>query len=160
MLGFGAVFVLTRLTTGSQDVITEAEAPLYPEFGPNGLMHFFASPTLEFLKQNYSGFFFRESGSVLAVAAALLLVLRPRNARLLRWEVCCVPIAALVLFAAAHALLFRLYLPHRYMYPLLPFFCIAIAVWARPTSRRRPARRPRRRAPRADRVSARAAALT
>ena len=97
-------------------------------------MHFFASPTLEFLKQNYSGFFFRESGSVLAVAAALLLVLRPRNARLLRWEVCCVPIAALVLFAAAHALLFRLYLPHRYTYPLLSFFCIAIAGWARPTS--------------------------
>ena len=133
MLGFGAAYVLTRLTTGSQDVITEAEARLYPEFGPDGQMHFFATSTLEFLKQNYSGFFLLDSGSILAVAAALLLVLRPRNIRLLRWEVWCVPIAALVLFAAAHALLFRLYLPHRYTYPLLPFFCIAIAVWVRPT---------------------------
>ncbi len=133
VLGFGAAFVLTRLTTGSQDVITEAEARLYPEFGPDGQMHFFASSTLEFLKQNYSGFFLQDSGSILVVGAALLLVLRPRNARLLRWEVWCVPIAALLLFAAAHALLFRLYLPHRYTYPLLPFFCIAIAVWLRPT---------------------------
>jgi hypothetical protein len=133
VLGIGAAFVLTRLTTGSQDVITEAEARLYPEFGPDGPMHFFASSTLEFLKQNYSGFFLLYSGSILAVAAALLLVLRPRNAWLLRWEVWCVPIAALILFAAAHALLFRLYLPHRYTYALLPFFCIAIAVWIRPT---------------------------
>jgi hypothetical protein len=138
-----AAFVVTRLTTGSQDVITEAEARLYPEFGPNGQMHFFASSTLEFLRQNYSGFFLQDSGSILAVSAALFLVLRPSNARLLRWEVWCVPIASLVLFAAAHALLFRLYLPHRYTYPLLPFFCIAIAVWARPTfqalaERRRP----------------------
>jgi hypothetical protein len=143
VVGVGAAYVLTRLTTGSQEVITEAEARLYPEFGPNGQMHFFASSTLEFLRQNYSGFFLQDSGSLLAVAAALLLVLRPRNARLLRWEVWCVPIAALVLFAAAHAVLFRLYLPHRYTYPLLPFFCIAIAVWVRPTfqalaERRRP----------------------
>jgi hypothetical protein len=133
MLGVGVAFVLTRLTTGSQEVITEAEARLYPEFGPHGQMHFFAASTLEFLQQNYSGFFLQESGSILAVAAALLLVLRPRNARLLRWEVWCVPIVALVLFTAAHALLFRLYLPHRYTYALLPFFCIAIAVWLRPT---------------------------
>jgi hypothetical protein len=132
-LGVGAAFVLTRLTTGSQDLIAEAEARSYPEFGPDGQMHFFAASTVEFLKQNYSGFFLLYSGSILAVAAALLLVLRPRNARLLRWEVWCVPIAALVLFAAAHAFLFSLYLPQRYTYPLLPFFCIAIAVWVRPT---------------------------
>lgn len=133
VLCFGAALVLTRLTTGSQDVITEAEARLYPEFGPSGQMHFFASSTLQFLKQNYSGFYLQYTGSILALAAALFLVLRPRNVRLLRWEVWCVPIAALVLFGAAHALLFRLYLPHRYTYALLPFFCIAIAVWARPT---------------------------
>jgi hypothetical protein len=132
VLGVGAAFVLTRLT-GSQGLIGEAEARSYPEFGPDGQMHFFAASTLEFLKQNYSGFFLLYSGSILAVAAALLLVLRPRNARLLRWEVWCVPIAALVLFAVAHAFLFSLYLPQRYTYPLLPFFCIAIAVWVRPT---------------------------
>jgi hypothetical protein len=133
VLGAGAAFVLTRITTGSQDAITEAEARLYPEFGPDGQMHFFVSSILEFLTQNYSGFHLLGSGSILAVTAALLLVLRPRNVRLLRWEVWCVPIAALVLFVAAHALLFRLYLPQRYTYPLLPFFCIAIAVWVRPT---------------------------
>ena len=133
VLGVGAAYVLTRLTTGSQDTIGEAEARMFPEFGPDGQMHFFASSTLEFLKQNYSGFFLQDSGSILAVAAALLFALRPRNARLLRWEVWCVSIVALVLFAAAHALLFRLYLPHRYTYALLPFSCIAIAVWLRPT---------------------------
>jgi hypothetical protein len=42
-------------------------------------------------------------------------------------------IVALALFAVAHAVLFRLYLPHRYTYPLLPFFCIVVAVCARPT---------------------------
>jgi hypothetical protein len=141
-LGVGAAFVLTRLTTGSQDLIGETEARSYPEFGPDGQMHFFAASTLEFLKQNFSGFFLVYSGSILAVAAALLLVLRPRNARLLRWEVWCVPIAALVLFAAAHAFLFSLYLPQRYTYPLLPFFCIAIAVWVRPTFQAVAERRP------------------
>ena len=43
------------------------------------------------------------------------------------------PIAALGLFGAAQAVLFRLYLPHRYTYALLPFFCIAIGVAVRPT---------------------------
>jgi hypothetical protein len=133
ILGFGAALLFTRLTTGSQDVITESQARLYPEFGPGGQMHFFASSTLEYLSQNYSGFSLQDSGSIIAVAALLLLLLRPANVRLLRWEVWCMPIAALVLFAAAHGLLFRLYLPHRYTYALLPFFCIAIAVALRPT---------------------------
>jgi hypothetical protein len=132
-LGVGAALLLTRLTTGSEQIIAESEARLYPEFGPDGQMHFFASSTLEFLRQNYSGFALLDSGSIIAVAALLLLVLRPRNARLLRWEVWCMPIAALALFALAHALLFHLYLPHRYTYPLLPFFCITIAVSLRPT---------------------------
>ena len=30
-------------------------------------------------------------------------------------------------------MLFRLYLPHRYTYPLIPFFAIAAAVLLRPT---------------------------
>ncbi|HSE80812.1 MAG TPA: hypothetical protein VLA87_03830 [Gaiellaceae bacterium] len=133
VLGVVAAFVLTRFTTGSQDVITEAEARLYPEFGPGGQMHFFASSTLEYLRQNYSGFFLQESGSIIAVTALLLLLVRPSNTRLLRWEVWTIPIVALALFLLAHALLFRLYLPHRYTYALLPFFCIAIGVFLRPT---------------------------
>ena len=43
------------------------------------------------------------------------------------------PVASLLCFAAAQAVLFRLYLPHRYTYPLIPFFAIAAAVLLRPT---------------------------
>jgi hypothetical protein len=96
-------------------------------------MHYFANSTLAYLKHNYSGFNLRDSGSILAVAALFVLLVRLRNATLLRWEVWCLPIAGLGLYAAAQAVLFRLYLPHRYTYALLPFFCIAIAVSARPT---------------------------
>jgi hypothetical protein len=132
-LSFGAAALLTRLVIGPQDLITREEAHRYPEFGPGGQMHFFASSTLDYLRQNFSGFALESSGSILAVAALLLLVVRPRNALLLRWEVWSLPIASLALFAIAHAVLFRLYLPHRFTYPLLPFFCIAVAVAVRPT---------------------------
>jgi hypothetical protein len=133
VFAFAAVALTTRLATGSHGLISESDARRYPEFGPRGQMHFFADSTLDYLKHNYSGFFLEAPGSILAVAAVLLLLVRPRNATLLRWEVWCMPIASLTLFAAAHALLFRLYLPHRYTYSLLPFFCIAIGVALRPT---------------------------
>jgi hypothetical protein len=134
VVSVGAAAIATRLLTGpSQELLTAAQAREYPEFGPRGQMHFFASSTLDYLKQNYSGFALQDSGSILAVAALFLLLVRPRNASLLRREVWCMPIASLALFALAHALLFRLYLPHRFTYALLPFFCIAIAVLFRPT---------------------------
>jgi hypothetical protein len=133
LAGFGTVALTTRLVAGYHPLISEEEAHRYAEFGPNGQMHFFAESTLDYLRQNYSGFSLGAPGSLLAVAALFLLVVRPRNATLLRWEVWCMPIAALALFAAAHALLFRLYLPHRYTYSLLPFFCIAIGIALRPT---------------------------
>jgi hypothetical protein len=133
VVGAGAALLLTRLTTASQEVISAADARSFPEFGEHGQMHFFVSSTLDYLSQNYSGFFLQDSGSILAVAALLLLLVRPRNVRLLRWEVWCMPIAALVLFGVAHAVKFQLYLPHRYTYPLLPFFCIAVGVLLRPT---------------------------
>jgi hypothetical protein len=132
-VGAGAALLITQLTTGSEAIISESRAHRFPEFGPNGQMHFFASSTLDYLRQNYSGFALQESGSLLAVAAVLLLLVRPRNARRLRPEVWSMAVAAIVLFGAAHALLFRLYLPQRYTYPLLPFFCIAIAVSLGPT---------------------------
>ena len=89
--------------------------------------------TIEYLEQNRSGFDLRGSGSILALAAIALLVARPANLRLLRREVLAMPLVALVGFAAAHAVLFRLYLPHRFTYPLVAFFAIAIAVSLRPT---------------------------
>ena len=126
--------LLPRLLTGnSEELISAAQARQYPEFGPAGRMHYFANSTLAYLKHNYSGFNLRDSGSILAVAALFVLLVRLRNATLLRWEVWCLPIAGLGLYAAAQAVLFRLYLPHRYTYALLPFFCIAIAVAVRPT---------------------------
>ena len=42
-------------------------------------------------------------------------------------------VTSVVLYALALAVLFRLYLPNRYTYPLLPFSCVAIAVAWRPT---------------------------
>jgi hypothetical protein len=129
-----SVVLVPRLLTGrSEHLISAAQAHKYPEFGPHGQMHFFASSTLAYLKHNYSGFYLQDAGSILAIAALVLLVARPRNALHLRWEVWCMAIASLGLFAVAHGLLFRLYLPHRYTYPLLPFFCIVIALSVRPT---------------------------
>jgi hypothetical protein len=133
VLGVGAAVLLTRLTTASQELISAADAHTFSEFGEEGQMHFFVSSTLDYLSQNYSGFFLEDSGSIIAVAALLLLLVRPRNARLLRWEVWCMPIAALALFGLSHAVKFQLYLPHRYTYPLLPFFCIVVGVLLRPT---------------------------
>jgi len=124
---------IPMLTGASQELISADEARKYPDFGPGGRAHYFTSSTLDYLKNNYSGFALEASGSILAVAALLLLVLRPRNAQLLRWEVWCMPIAGLGLFGVAQAVLFHLYLPHRYTYALLPFFCIVIGVAARPT---------------------------
>ena len=43
------------------------------------------------------------------------------------------PVVALAGFAAAHAVLFRLYLPPPLTYPLIAFFAIAVAVSLRPT---------------------------
>ena len=118
---------------GTPDVFTAAEARQYPEFGPNGTLRFFVPSTIEYLEQNRSGFDLRGSGSIIALAAIALLVARPANLRLLRREVLAMPVVALVGFAAAHAVLFRLYLPHRFTYPLVAFFAIAVAVSLRPT---------------------------
>ena len=118
---------------GTPDVFTADEARQYPEFGADGALSFFVPSTIEYLEQNRSGFDLRGSGSILALAALALLVARPANLRLLRREVLAMPVVALVGFAAAHAVLFQLYLPHRYTYPLVAFFAIAVAVSLRPT---------------------------
>jgi hypothetical protein len=114
-------------------VLTADEARAFPEFGENGGLHFFVPSLVEYLSQNRSGFDLRTSGSILVVAGAALLLARRANLRLLRAEVLALPIVSLALFALAHAVLFRLYLPHRYTYPLVAFFAIAVAVTLRPT---------------------------
>jgi len=118
---------------GSPRVFTANEARMFPEFGPHGTLHFFLPSTLDYLRQNRSGFDLLTAGSVLAVAALALLLVRPANLRLLREEVLALPVASLAGFGFAQALLFKLYLPHRFTYPLVAFFAIVVGVTIRPT---------------------------
>ncbi len=132
----GAVLAATQLGAGgTTDVLTAAEARAYPEFGPQGGLHFFVPSTLEYLRQNRSGFDLRATGSALALVAFALLLARPAAARLLRPEVLALPVVALAGWAVAQAVLFRLYLPHRYTYPLLAFLAIAVGVTLLPAWR-------------------------
>ena len=62
----------------------------------------------------------------------MLLVARWRGVRALAPEVLAMPVASLGAFALAQLVLFQLYLPHRYTYPLMAFFAIAVAVLLRP----------------------------
>jgi hypothetical protein len=127
-------------------VMTAGEARGFPEFGADGSLHFFAPTVVEYLSQNRSGFDLRTSGSVLFVGAATLLLARRENRRLLHREVLALPVVALVGWAVAQLVLFKLYLPHRYTYPLLAFFAIVVAVTLEPTWRALAERRGRVRA--------------
>lgn len=130
-LGFSQAFL------AEGDPFTRAGAQRYPEFGADGKMHFFLPSTLEMLRQNYSGFDLRAQGSLLFIAAVVLLFLgRVR----LRREMWAMAISSLACFAAAYVVLFRLYLPSRYAYPVFPFAAIAIGVSLFPAWRRTAAR--------------------
>ena len=112
----------------SGNLITESVARHYPEFGPRGQVPFFRGSILAELRANYSGLAVTLGGSILMVMTAVVLVLRPANCRLIRREVWAMGAAGLLLFGLSYAVLFHLYLPNRYTYPLIPFFCIVIAV--------------------------------
>jgi hypothetical protein len=132
-LMLGAVLIPRLISGGSFDVMTAGEARLYPEFGEHGDLHFFTGSLIEYLRQNRSGFDLRATGSLLLLATVALLVVRRANLGLLRAEVVALPVVALAAFALAQATLFKLYLPHRYTYPLLAFCAIALGVMIRPT---------------------------
>ena len=132
VLTLAAVLVPQLLSGASFDVMTANEARRYPEFGEHGDLHFFTSSLVDYLRQNRSGFDLRATGSLLLLATVGLLLVRT-NLRELRAEVIALPVVALAAYALAQATLFRLYLPHRYTYPLLAFFAIAIGVLIRPT---------------------------
>ena len=114
-------------------VFTAAQARAYPEFGERGGLHFFVSSPIEYLRQNRSGFGLRGTGSILVLAMLALVIVRPSNLRLLRREVLAMPVVSLCAFALAQLVLFKLYLPHRYTYPLIAFLAIGVAVGLRPT---------------------------
>lgn len=113
-------------------LISASAARRYPEFGPHGQIEFFRSSLLVTLRGRYSGFDFKACGSILVTAALLTIVLRPRNALLVRRQVWLTGAVALVLFGLAWALLFRLYLPNRYTHPIVPVACIVLGVCWRP----------------------------
>ena len=127
-LAAAAVLGPMVLSGSGSSVMAAAEARAYPEFGAQGGLRVFVPSTLEYLRQNRTGFDLRATGSMLALAALALLLVRPVAVRLLRLEVLAVPVVSLAAFAVAHAVLFKLYLPHRYTYPLVAFFAVAIGV--------------------------------
>ena len=127
-----AVLVPRLLAGGAPRVMSAAEARAFPEFGPHGTLPFFVDSLTRYLSQNRSGFDLRWSGSILVVAGLVLLVARWRDVRALAPEVLAMPVASLGAFALAQLVLFQLYLPHRYTYPLMAFFAIAVAVLLRP----------------------------
>jgi hypothetical protein len=134
-LTLAAVLIPRLISGGAPRVFTADEARAFPEFGAHGGLRFFAPTLTEYLSQNRSGFDLRTAGSILLVAAVALLLARRGNWRLLRGEVWAMPGVALLGWAAAQAVLFRLYLPHRYTYPIVAFCAIAVAVALGPTWR-------------------------
>jgi hypothetical protein len=129
----GIGLLLPRLIGHEQALITRSQAHALPDFGPRGQMHFFSNNILAILKGPYSGLDIGPSLAILLFTPVVLLLLRPRNIMLLRRELLWMLVTSLLLYALAFAVLFRLYLPNRYTYPLLPFSCVAIAVAWRPT---------------------------
>ena len=125
--------LLPRLLGREQSLISAAQARRLPEFGPNGQMFFFGSSLISTLRATYSGFNIEPGYAVVLMMTVVLLAIRPRNVRLLRREVLWMAVSAFILYGVAFAVLFQLYLPDRYTYPLFPFCCVAIAVWWQPT---------------------------
>jgi hypothetical protein len=124
------------LVVGSSDLISKSEALRYPDFWVGSQFPFFGHSLQNTLTLNYSGFNLAVSGSILAVCALAVIALSPSVVRLVRREVWALGAGGLILFGLAHATLFRLYLPNRYTYALLPVYCLVIAVgwqplWAR-----------------------------
>jgi hypothetical protein len=132
-LALAAIFGPQLAGGGSPRVFTADEARTFPEFGPNGTLHFFLPSALDYLRQNRSGFDLLAPGSILALAALALLLVRRDNVRLLREEVLALPVVSLAAYGLAQALLFKLYLPHRFTYLLVAFFAIVVGVTIRPT---------------------------
>jgi hypothetical protein len=132
-LAAACVLVPRLIAGGAPHVLSASEARAFPEFGAHGPLHFFVPSAIEYLRQNRSGFDLRTSGSILALAALALLLVRPGNWRLLRREVLAMPIVSLGAWGLAQLVLFQLYLPHRYTYPLVAFFAIVVGVTLQPT---------------------------
>ena len=130
-LALAGTAAVTLGAGGARAVLSASEARGYDEFGADGALNFFVPSVIDYLRQNRSGFDIQPSGSALLLAALLLLFIARGRARL-RPEVLALPVVALLGWAAAQLVLFQLYLPHRFTYPLVAFFAIAVGVLLRP----------------------------
>lgn len=128
-----AVGIPLALGSGDGSPISRAFARMYPDFGPQGPVHYFSNSLLVYLRSNRSGFNLRTTGSLLLIVAAALLLATRANRHLLRREVAWLPVISLLGYLAAQLVLFQLYLPHRYTYPLVLWGAIAVGVALKPT---------------------------
>lgn len=117
------------------EIITRGEARSLPDFGEGTDVRYFEGSILDYLSRKASGFGLAWTGSILVLTALAMLAVRWRNAVLVRREVWAMLAASLFLFTLAQLFLFRLYLPHRYAYAIVPFCAILIAVAWEPTWR-------------------------
>lgn len=139
-IGLAAVSAAATLAavelSGSHPALTVTQARRGGDFGPHGQLPFFGLSLVHYLAQNFSGFNLLGSGSLILLAAVAVLAIRPPTAREIQAEVWLTAAGALAVFAVSQAVLFRLYLPNRYTYPLLPVFCIVAAVGWMPAWRK------------------------
>jgi len=102
--------------------LTMADAQQMPWFLPNAKNHFFSEPFSYYLTSTHTGFIPRLLPPTLWLAALLPVSYFRKPSAGLRLLICLV-VASIILFVAAHLLLFRLYLPSRY-----PRYALQIAV--------------------------------
>ena len=117
-------------------LVTRAEASASPEFQRGGRAAFFdPSPVRFYLTGRRSGLGWNNSLTQLAILVGLLALVRRGAVRQTPSIVLDTLIASLGLFVAAHALLFRLHLPNRYVQWTLPLAAIMFSVaHARPAA--------------------------
>lgn len=119
-------------------MVTWAEARRAPEFQPGGRVEFFdPDPFTFWIKGSRSGLGWNK-GIPQAVALAILVgLLAGRGIRRTPPVVLDIFLVSGALFAAAHLLLFRLYLPNRYVRWTLPLAAVLlVAAHARPLAER------------------------
>jgi hypothetical protein len=102
-------------------LITRSEARAAPEFQPGGRAAFFdPDPVRFYLTGKRSGLGWNSRLTQLAVLVALVALVRGGAIRRTAAVIPDLAVVSLALFAAAHALLFRLHLPNRYVQWTLP----------------------------------------
>jgi hypothetical protein len=125
LAGAAAVVLFLEYRTETPDPfgpkVGEAEARAMSEFGPEGRSHFFSPRAVDYYVANERSGLGLEPAKLAAIVAALLLGvwLFPRAVPAAVWLI---PVTSLAAYAAAHATLFKLHLPSRYVRFTFPAF--------------------------------------